>query len=99
MEQGVKTIIEPTCMGLGRDVHLAQRVAEATGIQLVMCTGIYGSRYTFLPQCFANRDGDDPPDVFVHDVGEGMQGTDGKGAVLKCADGGPGSPADAGKVL
>ena len=58
MEQGVRTIVEPTCMDLGRDVGLAQRVVDATGIQLVMCTGIYGSRYTFLPQCFANRDAD-----------------------------------------
>src|SRR5436305_266825 len=53
MDRGVKTIVEPTCMDLGRDVHLARRVVEATGIQLVMCTGIYGARYTFLPQHFA----------------------------------------------
>lgn len=99
MERGVKTIVEPTCMDLGRDVHLAQRVVEATGIQLVMCTGVYGSRYTFLPQCFANRDVDDLADAFVHDVEEGMQGTDVKAAFLKCAVDEPGITDDVDKIL
>ena len=99
MDQGVKTIVEPTCMDLGRDVGLAQRVVDATGIQLVMCTGIYGSRYTFLPQCFANRDADYLADVFVHDIEEGMQGTDVKAAFLKCAVDEPGITDDVDKIL
>ena len=42
MEHGVKTIVDPACMDIGRDVTLAKRVVEETGIQLVMCTGVYG---------------------------------------------------------
>jgi phosphotriesterase-related protein len=99
MDQGVKTIVEPTCMDLGRDVRLAQRVVEATGIQLVMCTGIYGARYTFLPQHFANRDVDYLADVFVHDIEDGIQGTDVKAAFLKCAVDEPGITEDVDKVL
>ena len=99
MDRGVKTIIEPTCMDLGRDVHLARRVVEATGIQLVMCTGVYGSRYTFLPQHFANRDADHLADAFVHDIEEGMQGTDVKAAFLKCAVDEPGITEDVDKIL
>ena len=99
MDRGVKTIIEPTCMDLGRDVHLARRVVEATGIQLVMCTGVYGSRYTFLPQHFANRDADYLADAFVHDIEEGMQGTDVKAAFLKCAVDEPGITEDVDKIL
>jgi phosphotriesterase-related protein len=86
-------------MDLGRDVELARRVVDATGIQLVMCTGIYGSRYTFLPQCFANRDADYLADVFVHDIEVGMQGTDVKAAFLKCAVDEPGITDDVDKIL
>jgi phosphotriesterase-related protein len=67
-------------MDIGRDVHLAQRVAEATGIQLVMCTGVYGQHYTFLPQYFENRDPQALVDVFLHDIETGIQGTDVKAA-------------------
>jgi phosphotriesterase-related protein len=99
MERGVRTIVDPTCMDLGRDVRLAQRVVEATGIQLVMCTGVYGFRYTFLPPYFANREVDDLADVFVHDVEEGIEGTDVKAAFLKCAVDEPGITEDVDKVL
>ena len=99
MQHGVKTIVEPTCMDLGRDVALARRVVDATGIQLVMCTGVYGFRYTFLPQYFANREIDDLADTFVHDVEEGIQGTDVKAAFLKCAVDEPGITDDVDKIL
>ena len=98
-DRGVKTVVEPTCMDLGRDVGLIKRVAEATGLQFVVCTGVYGSRYTFLPQCFANREIDDLVDAFVHDIEEGIQGTDIKAAFLKCAVDEPGITDDVEKVL
>src|SRR3954452_6885997 len=98
-DRGVKTIVEPTCMDLGRDVEVVRQVAEATGLQFVMCTGIYGARYTFLPQYFANREVDDLVDVFVHDIEEGIQGSDVKAAFLKCAVDEPGITDDVEKVL
>jgi phosphotriesterase-related protein len=99
MEQGVRTIVDPTCMDLGRDVGLARRVVEQTGIQLVMCTGIYGARYTFLPQHFSHRDPDYIADAFRHDVEDGIQGTQVKAAFLKCAVDEPGITEDVEKVL
>jgi phosphotriesterase-related protein len=98
-ERGVRTIVDPTCMDLGRDVRLAQAVVEETGIGLVMCTGIYGARYTYLPQAFANRDADAIADAFVHDVEEGIQGTSVKAAFIKCAVDEPGLTDDVEKVL
>jgi phosphotriesterase-related protein len=98
-DRGVKTVVEPTCMDLGRDVDVIRRVAEATGLQFVVCTGVYGSRYTFLPQYFANREVDDLADVFVHDIEEGIQGTDIKAAFLKCAVDEPGITEDVEKIL
>jgi phosphotriesterase-related protein len=98
-DRGVKTIVEPTCMDLGRDVRLIKQVAEATGLQFVVCTGIYGARYTFLPQYFANREIDELVEAFVHDVEEGIQGTDVKAAFLKSAVDEPGITEDVEKVL
>lgn len=99
MKHGVKTIVDPTCMDLGRDVRLAQDVVEATGIQLVMCTGIYGFHYTTIPHHFQTRDIDYLADVFVHDIEEGIQGTSVKAAFLKCAVDEPGLTPDIDKVL
>ena len=99
MGHGVKTIVDPACMDLGRDVALAREVAEETGIQLVMCTGIYGAQYTFLPQHLANRDVEYLVDAFVHDIEVGIQGTGVKAAFLKCAVDEPGITEHIEKVL
>ena len=98
-EHGVKTIVDPCCMDIGRDVRLAQRVVEETGIQLIMCTGIYGVHYTYLPHHFQTRDLDYVTDAFVHDIEEGIQGTDVKAAFLKCAVDEPGITNDVDRVL
>ncbi|MDX6674199.1 MAG: phosphotriesterase-related protein [Solirubrobacteraceae bacterium] len=98
-DRGVKTVVEPTCMDLGRDVGLIKQVAEATGLQFVVCTGIYGARYTFLPQYFANREIDELVEAFVHDIEQGIQGTDVKAAFPKSAVDEPGITEDVDKVL
>jgi phosphotriesterase-related protein len=98
MAHGVRTIVDPACMDLARDARFAARVAQATGIQLVMCTGIYGQHYTFLPQHFQTRDEDYLADAFVHDIETGIQGTDVKAAFLKTAADEPGITPDVEKV-
>jgi phosphotriesterase-related protein len=87
-EHGVTTIVEPTAMMLGRNVPLLQRIAEETGLNIVACTGIYS--YDHLPHFFANRDADAMADLFVHDIEQGIQGTDVKAAFIKCAADEPG---------
>jgi phosphotriesterase-related protein len=88
VDLGVKTIGEPTAMFLGRDVEFMRRVAEETGLQVIPCTGIY--TYDYLPQFFLNRDADQIAELFVHDIEEGIQGTDIKAAFIKCAADEPG---------
>jgi phosphotriesterase-related protein len=88
VELGVKTIGEPTAMFLGRDVGFMKRVAEESGLQVIPCTGIY--TYDHLPQFFLNRDPDQIADLFVHDIENGIQGTDIKAAFIKCAADEPG---------
>jgi phosphotriesterase-related protein len=93
---GVKTIAEPTGMFGGRDVRFSRRVAEKTGLQVVPCTGIY--TYDYLPPYFMFRDEDAMADLFVHDIEQGIQGTEIKAAFLKCAADEPGVTPNVEKV-
>jgi phosphotriesterase-related protein len=88
VDLGVKTIGEPTAMFLGRDVEFMRRVSEETGLQVIPCTGIY--TYDYLPQFFLNRDPEQIAELFVHDIEQGIQGTDIKAAFIKCAADEPG---------
>ena len=99
MGHGVKTICDPAVMDLGRDIRYSQRVAEATGVQLVPATGVYGSHYTFLPHHFQTRDVDYLAEALVHDLEEGIQDTEIRAAFLKCAVDEPGITPDMDKVL
>ena len=84
----VKTVVEPTAMLLGRDVAALQRLADEAGLQIVACTGIY--TYDHLPLFLINRDADFIAGLYVHDVEQGIQGTDIKAAFIKCAADEPG---------
>ncbi|MFL5821337.1 MAG: phosphotriesterase [Solirubrobacteraceae bacterium] len=99
MEHGVRTIADPAVMDLGRDVRFSVRVAEETGLQVVMSTGVYGRHYTFLPHHFQQRDVDYLADALVHDIEQGIQGTSVKAGFLKCAVDEPGLTDDVEKVL
>jgi phosphotriesterase-related protein len=85
---GVRTVVEPTAMLLGRDVRASRRLAEETGLQIVACTGIY--TYDYLPQFLVNRSEDFIAELFVHDIEQGIQGTDIKAAFIKVAADEPG---------
>lgn len=80
---GVRTIVDPTAMFGGRDVRFMKRVADATGVNIAFCTGIY--TYDYLPHYFENRDADAIAEHFVEDIERGTQGTEMKAAFLKCA--------------
>jgi phosphotriesterase-related protein len=85
---GVKSVVEPTAMLLGRDVPALQRLAADTGLQIVTCMGIY--TYDYLPQFLLNRDADFMASLFVHDIEQGIQDTEVKAAFIKCAADEPG---------
>src|SRR3954465_1107009 len=95
-EHGVTTIVEPTAMAGGRNVDLLRRIAEETGLNIVPCTGIY--TYDHLPHFFENRDVDAMAELFVHDIEQGIQGTDIKAAFIKCAADAPGVTENIEKV-
>jgi len=88
VKSGIKTIGEPTAMFLGRDIRFIERVSRETGLQAIACTGIY--TYEHLPLFWQSRAPDVMAEAFVHDIEQGIQGTDIKAGFLKCAADEPG---------
>jgi phosphotriesterase-related protein len=89
-ERGCVTIVDPTVLGLGRDIGRIQRVAGRTGLNIIAATGLY--TYNDVPLYFryrAGHDGDAGSDpmtqMFIADITEGIAGTGVKAAFLKCA--------------
>ncbi len=85
--QQVGTIVDPTVLGLGRYVPRVLKVALRVPLNIVAATGVY--TYNDLPHYFDYRTGagDDDPMVsmFVRDIEEGIQGTEVRAGILKCA--------------
>ncbi len=80
---GVSTIVDLTVLGLGRDAPTVQEIARQSGMQIIVATGLY--TYDELPHYFQSRDTDHMTDQFVKDIEEGIQRTDIRAAILKCA--------------
>jgi phosphotriesterase-related protein len=85
---GVRTVVDLTVLGLGRDVARVGRVAEQTRVQLVASTGYYTA--DVLPAYFHTHGpgrlvgGPDPLlELFLRDIEEGIAGTDVRAAMLK----------------
>src|SRR5215213_5436111 len=93
---GVTTVVEPGAMLLGRDAAFSKRVADESGLNVVLATGIY--TYDHLPQFLANRDEDGVAAVFLHEIEHGIQGTGIKPAFLKCAADEPGVTPNVEKI-
>ncbi|MGE5131723.1 MAG: phosphotriesterase [Gemmatimonadota bacterium] len=93
--QGVRTVVDPTVVGLGRYLPRIQRVAEQVPeLNIVVATGLY--TYDSVPFFFEHRGpalnaalGTEVPDpmvdMFVADITEGITGTGVRAGMLKCA--------------
>jgi phosphotriesterase-related protein len=96
---GVRTIVDPTVIGLGRYIPRIQRIADQVDLNIVVATGCY--TYDDVPFFFHHRGpalnaavGAEVPDpmvdMFVRDVTDGIAGTGVRAAFLKCAIDAPG---------
>jgi phosphotriesterase-related protein len=92
--RGVRTIVDPTVIGLGRYIPRIQRIAEQVDLNIVVATGCY--TYDDVPFFFHYRGpalnaavGAEVPDpmvdMFVKDIEEGITGTGVRAGLLKCA--------------
>jgi len=95
--RGVRTIVDLTVFGTGRDVPLMQCAVGQTSLQVIIATGLY--TYDQVPHYFESRDADFLAGYFVADITDGIQGTGVKAAVLKCATDRPGVTPGVEKVL
>jgi phosphotriesterase-related protein len=94
---GVRTIADPSVIGLGRDIRLWHRVAEQVELNVIPATGFY--TYRDLPFGFRFRSDDELTAFCVRDLTEGIGGTDIRAAFLKCAVDYGGFEGDVERVL
>ena len=80
---GIRTIVDPTAPGLGRDIPRIQRINEAVDLNIVVATGVYA--FLALPNFLTYRDVDAIAALFVREIREGINDTGVKAAFLKCA--------------
>lgn len=103
-ELGVRTVVDLTVLGLGRDVRRIARVAAHTRMQLVVSTGYYTA--DVLPPYFHTHgpgllvDGPDPlVAFFLDDILRGVAGTGVRAGMLKVVTDRPGLTPDVVRVM
>jgi phosphotriesterase-related protein len=101
---GIRTVVDLTVLGLGRDVRRVAEVAERARVNLVASTGYYTT--DVLPPFFQTHGPSrlvDEPDplvgFFVRDIEEGVAGTGVRAAMLKVATDRAGLTPDVERVL
>ena len=103
-ELGVRTVVDLTVPGLGRDVGLLAELAERSPVNLVASTGWYTP--DVLPTFFQFHgpgrtiDRADPlVDLFVRDITDGIAGTTVRANMLKVMTDADGITADVARVM
>jgi phosphotriesterase-related protein len=79
---GVDTLIDLTTPDLGRDVEFIRDVATASGMNVVVATGIWLA----IPPSFWEREPDEIADIFAREIEVGIDGTGIKAGVIKVAN-------------
>jgi predicted metal-dependent phosphotriesterase family hydrolase len=78
---GGTTIVDCTSRGLRPDPLLTRRVAEQSGVTIIMGTGFY--RRPYLDEdWFAERSVDEVAEVIIGDIRDGIDGTDVRAGVI-----------------
>lgn len=85
---GIDTIVDPTVVGLGRDIPRVARINAEVDLHIVVATGLY--TFDEIPHYFHYRGPDTllggpelMTELFVHDIREGIGETGVKAAFLK----------------
>lgn len=78
---GIRAIIDATPINLGRDVKLIRALSEASGIHMIASTGLYH----FESPHVSVTDAQWLADKFTEELTIGIQGTDIRAGVIKCA--------------
>lgn len=80
VRQGGRTVVEPTCQGIGRDPRALKRISQSAGLNIVMGSGYYlGSSH---PAKVADMTVDQIADEIVGEATVGVDGTDIKAGLI-----------------
>ncbi len=85
-EFGVSTIVDPLPMGLGRDPEFHAEASRASGVNIIISTGLDADERS-MPPYFRVRTTEEIAAVYVHDLTKGIGGTGIKAGVIKAATG------------
>jgi phosphotriesterase-related protein len=102
---GVRTIVDPTVIGLGRYIPRIQQInAQVPDLNIVVATGAY--TYTDVPFFFTHRGPgvsaelpEPMVEMFTRDITDGIAGTGVKAGLLKCAIDEPGLTPGVERIL
>lgn len=90
---GGQTFADVTSVGAGRSPEALVRIAEATGLNVVMGSGYY--QHIYHPEGFSTRSVEDIADEIVSDIRQGVAGTNIRaGLIGEIGLGWPASPAE-----
>ncbi len=84
---GIRSIVDPCPIELGRDPIFAAEMSEKSGIQVVIATGLYNDALG-IPMHFRMMDVDDIAEVYVKEIKDGIGSTGIKAGIIKTASGG-----------
>jgi phosphotriesterase-related protein len=84
---GIDTVIDMTTIEMGRNPALLRRLAEASEIQIICCTGLFADAYG-VPHYFRNLSEDELYGIFEREVSLGIGKTGVRAGVIKVATGG-----------
>lgn len=82
-QAGFDTFVDPTAIGLGRNVRRIARVNAEVDLNIVVATGVYA--FLELPNFLRYRSTEQIAELFVRELREGIDDTGIKAAFLKCA--------------
>lgn len=86
-ELGIKSIVDPCPMELGRDPVFAAEMSDASGVQVVVATGLYNDALG-IPLHFRYMDVDGIAEVYVKEIEDGIGKTGIRAGIIKTACGG-----------
>jgi len=88
---GYSSLLDPCPNDLGRDVELAAKVAQKTGFQIILATGLYKQAEGGVPYWhFRSNFGpqvDPMAELFIHELTHGIRETGIKAGIIKVATG------------
>ncbi|HYE82756.1 MAG TPA: phosphotriesterase-related protein [Clostridia bacterium] len=79
-DKGISTVVDVTNRGMGRDIKVMERVAEAAGMKVIASTGFYKEPY--LPPYVYTMEVKDIVRLLLEDILEGIEGSGIKAHVI-----------------